>query len=159
MEEYYRVELYDAREGSTRGGFIAATMVMIALKLGVRPDILEEQKLELIVNSTDPDVKYLSGLMGVLLGEVDPPEEYIIDKMNRFCLFTPKDFGSKEIFFESLSGYVDSYLPHCKLVYCIISLSPDEILYKDEHQVVISKEVYEEHQPAIYYEFDDDETY
>lgn len=159
MEEYYRVELYDATNGSTRGGFVATMMAMIAIKLGVRPDIPDEQIIELIANSTDPDVKYLDGLMRVLLGEIDPPEEYVVDKLNRFCLFTPKDFVNKEIFFESLSGYVDSYLPHCKLVYCIISLSPDEILYKDEHQVVVSKEIYEEHQPTTYYKFDDDETY
>lgn len=159
MEEYYRVELYDKRKGCTRGGFVAAALAMIHTKLGVSPDIPDEQRIELIANSTDPDVKYLDGLMRVLLGEIDPPEEYVVDKLNRFCLFTPKDFGNKEIFFESLSGYVDSYLPHCKLVYCIISLSPDEILYKDEHQVVVSKEVYEEHQPTTYYEFDDDDTY
>lgn len=158
MEEYYRVELYDATKDSTRGGFVAAMLAMIAIKLGVRPDIPEEQIIELIANSTDPDVKYLDGLMRVLLGEIDPPEEYVVDKLNRFCLFTPKDFGNKEIFFESLSGYVDSYLPHCKLVYCIISLSPDEILYKDEHQVVVSKAVYEKHQPTTYYKFDDEEA-
>ena len=159
MEEYYRVELYDTKTGSTRGGFVATALTMIATKLGVRPDIPDEQMTKLMANSSDPDVKYLSRLMGILLSEVDPPEEYVVDKLNRFCLFTQKDFGNKEIFFESLSGYVDSYLPHCKLVYCKFSLSPEEILYKDEHQVVVSKEVYEEHQPTTYYEFDDDETY
>lgn len=159
MEEYYRVELYDTKKGTTRGGFVAAASAMIATKLGVRPEIPEEQKIELIANSTDPDVKYLNGLMGLLLGEVDPPEEYIKDKQNRYCLFTRKDFGYKEIFFESLSDYVDDYLPHCKLVYCIVNLSPDELLYEDEHQVVVSKEIYEKHQPAPYYEFIDEEEY
>ncbi|MCQ2524772.1 MAG: hypothetical protein MJ123_10580 [Lachnospiraceae bacterium] len=99
MEEYYRVELYDTKKGSTRGGFVVAALAMIATKLGVRPDIPEEQRIELITNSTDQDVKYLSGLMGLLLGEVDPPEEYVNDKLNRYCLFTPEDFGAKEIFF------------------------------------------------------------
>lgn len=157
MEEYYRVELYDKNKGSTRGGFVAAALAMIHTKLGVSPDIPDEQRIELMANSTDPDVKYLSSLMGILLGEVDPPEEYVVDKLNRFCLFTPQDFANKEIFFESLSDYVDSYLTHCKLVYCIISLSPNEILYKDEHQVVVSKEVYEAHQPANYFNFDVEE--
>ena len=59
MEEYYRVELYDTRTGSTRGGFVAAALSMIATKLGVRPDIPEKQRIELITNSTDQDVKYL----------------------------------------------------------------------------------------------------
>lgn len=44
------------------------------------------------------------------------------------------------------------------IVYCIISLSHDEILYKDEHQVVVSKAVNEEHQPTTYYKFDDEEA-
>ena len=153
MEEYYRVELYDRRKGSTRGGFVAAALAIIHTKLGVSPDIPDEQRIELMANSTDPDVKYLSSLLGILLGEVDPPEAYVVDKLNRFCFFTPQDFVNKEIFFETLSDYVDSYLPHCKLVYCIISLSPDEILYEDEHQVVVTKKVYEEHKPATYYEF------
>ena len=159
MEEYYRVELYDKNKGSTRGGFVAAALAMIHIKLGVSPDITDEQRIELMANSADPEVKYLSGLMGVLLGEVDPPEEYVVDNLNRFCLFTPQDFANKEIFFESLSEYVDSYLPHCKLVYCIINLSPDEIMYEDEHQVVVSREVYEKHQPITYYEFNDEEVY
>ncbi len=97
--------------------------------------------------------------MGLLLGEVDPPEEYVNDKLNRYCLFTPEDFGAKEVFFESLSDYVDTYLSHCKLVYCVIKLSPDELIYKDEHQVVVSKAVYEKHQPAPYFEFTDEEEF
>lgn len=43
MEEYYRVELYDRRKGSTRGGFVAAALAIIHTKLGVSPDIPDEQ--------------------------------------------------------------------------------------------------------------------
>ena len=68
MEEYYRVELYDKNKGSTRGGFVAAALAMIHTKLGVSPDIPDEQRIELMSNSTDPDVKYLSRLLGILLG-------------------------------------------------------------------------------------------
>lgn len=157
LDDYYRVELYDIRKGAIKGGFVAPIYAMIAIKLGVRPDIPEEQMVNLIATSTDPDVQSLNGILRNLLGEVNPPEAYTTDRANRICLFTQQDFNNKAIFFELLCEFVYKYLPDFELVYCKMNLSPEEILFRDEHQVVISKEVYNDHQPSIYYNFDLDD--
>ena len=151
--EYFRVELYDMNKGCTIGGFVSCVTAMIARKMNIRPDIPRDELAEIIASSSDQDVKNMSGAVGYILEDVAFPEIYVSDKMNHFCFFNPRDFADREIFFEVLSDYVDEFLPGCELVYCIMEFDPEEILYKDEHQIVVSKAVYEAHKPTAYYRF------
>jgi len=154
---YYRVEAYNIDKGTTTAGFVSAVSAMLAHMLGVNPDIPDEQMAVLVANTADQDVKTVSGLMGILLQGVDYPEVYLLDKKNHYCFFTQDDFSSKAFFFEELAYYVENFYTNIRLMYCMIEFSPEEIVYEDEHQIVVTKESYEAHQPAVYYEFDTDE--
>lgn len=157
MKSYYRVEAYNMNKGTTTAGFVSAISAMLAHMLGVQPDIPDEQMADLIAITDDQDVKTVSGLMEMLLQGVDYPEVYLSNKKNHYCFFTQDDFSSKLFFFEELAYYVESFYPNIRLTYCMIEFSSEEILYEDEHQIVVTKESYEAHQPAVYYEFDTDE--
>ena len=157
MKSYFRVEAYDINKGTTSAGFVSAVSAMLAHMLEVQPDIPEEQMANLIVHTADQDVKTVSGLMRILLQGVDYPEVYLSDKKNHYCFFTQEDFSKKKFFFEELAYYVENFYPNIRLTYCMIEFTSEEILYEDEHQVVVTKESYEAHQPAVYYEFDTDE--
>lgn len=157
MKSYFRVEAYDKNKGTTSAGFVSAVSAMLAHMLEVQPDIPEEQMANLIVHTADQDVKTVSGLMRILLQGVDYPEVYLSDKKNHYCFFTQEDFSNKLFFFEELAHYVEIFYPNIRLTYCMIEFTSEEILYEDEHQIVVTKESYEAHQPAVYYEFDTDE--
>lgn len=154
--KYFRVELYDMNKGGTKGGFVSCVTAMIARKMHIRPDTPRDEIEEIIVNSSDQDVKNMSGAVGYILADVDYPDIYLSDKQNHFCFFTPTCFADKVYFFEVLSAYVDEFLPDCELVYCIMEFTPEEILYEDKHQIVVSKAAYEAQKPTPYYGFYDE---
>ncbi len=157
MKSYYRVEAYNTDKGKTSSGFVSAVSAMLAHMLDVLPTIPDEQMAEIIANSADQDVKNVNGLMRILLEGVDYPEVYLSDKKNHYCFFTQDDFSSKAFFFEELAYYVENFYTNIRLMYCMIEFSPEEIVYEDEHQIVVTKESYEAHQPAVYYEFNTDD--
>ncbi len=157
MNSFFRVEAYDIDNGTTTAGFVSAVSAMLAHMLNVRPDLPAEQMSELIANSEDQDVKNIIGLMEIVLQDVDDPEVYLIDKKNHYCFFTQDGFKNKALFFDELAYYVETFYPSLQLTHCIIVFSSEEIVCEDEHQIVVTKETYEAHQPAVYYDFNTNE--
>ena len=88
MDTYYRVETYDHKKQATTGGFVATIDVMLLMMLNLTPLISEEELAEIISSSEDPEINKLNNLRNYLLEDMQPPEEYTSDRLNRYCLFT-----------------------------------------------------------------------
>ena len=158
MEHYYRVEIYNYDEEKTIGGLMSAIVALIAKKEGIKPDIPQDELAKVFANSKKTEVKELLGILNVLMQGVPYPEAYLKDKENRICLFTEADFAQKRLFLELLNAHVENEMPDCEIVYCDFELPPEVILYKDEHQIVISLDTYKEYHSGIYYAaFEEDE--
>ena len=154
---YYRVELYDYNKMATTDGFVVIINVLLLKRLNLTPLVSDEEFALIVGTSEDPEVKKLGGMMKCLLEDMKPPEDYTSDKSNRYCLFTEKGFAEREMFLEVLSDYVDDYSPHLALIYTEVELPPEVILYKDENQIVVSKETYEKYAPLEHHYFNEDE--
>jgi len=159
MGTYYRIETYDFSKMETIGGMMSAVFASVALRLKIRPDAPDEEFSEKIASSDDMVAKEIFGLAASLMYGVSYPEEYLTDKKNRICLFTESDYVSKASMIEMLNEAIRTVLPNLEYVCYEFSLPDDVILYKDEHQVVISRETYEKYFPdePIFFDIDDDD--
>ncbi|MFR3728281.1 hypothetical protein [Lacrimispora sp.] len=54
--QYIRVECIDNTTGESKGGYMCAMMMIMALKLNLSPDIGNEKLLEELSKSNDPDL-------------------------------------------------------------------------------------------------------
>ena len=159
MGTYYRIETYDFSKMETIGGMMSAVFASVALRLKIRPDAPDEEFSEKIASSDDMVAKEIFGLSASLMYGVSYPEEYLTDKKNRICLFTESDYVSKASMIEMLNEAIRTVLPDLEYVCYEFNLPDDVILYKDEHQVVISRETYEKYFPdePIFFDIDDDD--
>ena len=159
MGTYYRIETYDFSKMETIGGMMSAVFASVALRLKIRPDAPDEEFSEKIASSVDMVAKEIFGLAASLMYGVSYPEEYLADKKNRICLFTESDYVSKASMIEMLNEAIRTVLPNLEYVCYEFNLPDDVILYKDEHQVVISRETYEKYFPdePIFFDIDDDD--
>ncbi len=150
--KYVRVETYDYNTDVTRGGFMAATQTLLAMKLGVQPSYTEEELSDLINESDDPEVQELFSAM-ISLSSIPYPGVYIQDKENKVCLYQYSEF---EECYEDLAEISmmlrDETDGKMCLIYKEFDLGEDELLYEDEYQVVISKETYDNHIEGIEYD-------
>lgn len=71
--QYIRVECIDNTSGESKGGYMCAIMMIMALKLKVSPDIGNEKLLEELSKSNDPEIYDLIPLLG-MLGDIPQPE-------------------------------------------------------------------------------------
>lgn len=159
MGTYYRIETYDFSKMETIGGMMSAVLASVALRLKIRPDAPDEEFSEKIASSDDMVAKEIFGLAASLMYGVSYPEEYLTDKKNRICLFTESDYVSKASMIGMLNEAIRTVLPDLEYVCYEFNLPDDVILYKDEHQVVISRETYEKYFPdePIFFDIDDDD--
>ena len=159
MGTYYRIETYDFSKMETIGGMMSAVFASVALRLKIRPDAPDEEFSEKIASSDDMVAKEIFGLAASLMYGVSYPEEYLADKKNRICLFSESDYVSKASMIEMLNEAIRTVLPDLEYVCYEFNLPDDVILYKDEHQVVISREAYEKYFPdePIFFDIDDDD--
>lgn len=157
MGTYYRIETYDFSKMETIGGMMSAVFASVALRLKIRPDAPDEEFSEKIASSDDMVAKEIFGLAASLMYGVSYPEEYLTDKKNRICLFTESDYENKVSMIEMLNEAIRTVQPNREFVCYEFSLPDDVILYKDEHQVVISRENYEKYHPdePIFFDIDD----
>lgn len=159
METYYRIEAYDFNRMETTGGLVAPVMAATAIKLGVRPDIPDEKFAELISASDNHDVKLIFGLFAYIMNMVPYPDVYTKDKKNHVCLFTEDGFANKSTYIEMLNEALKEVFPDFCYILYEFELPDDVLLYKDDYQVVISKQTYEEFIPSefTYIEIEDED--
>lgn len=159
MTTYYRIEAYDFNKMETTAGLIAPVMAATALKLGIRPDIPDEKLAELISASNDHDVKMIFGLSAYIMDGVPYPDVYTKDKKNHVCLFTKNEYVNKSTYIEMLNEALKEVFPDFCYVCYKFELPDDVLLYKDDHQVVISKQTYEKYFPSefTFIEIEDDD--
>ena len=131
---------------------------MLLLRLNLKPSISEEELVEIISASEDPEVNKLNNLRNYLLDDMQPPEEYTVDRLNRYCLFTEKGFLARVMFFEILAGCVENLSPKLSLIFTEVKLPPEVILYQDEQQIVVTKETYKTYTPSKHHDFSDDDV-
>ena len=150
--KYVRVETYDYKTDKTRGGFIAATQTLLAMKLGVQPSYTEEELSELIKQSDDPEVHELFSMI-YALSDIPHPDVYVQDKENTVCLYQYSEFEEcYEELVEISMMLRDVTDDKMCLIYKEFDLEEEELLYEDDYQVVISKETYDKHIEGIEYD-------
>lgn len=141
--QYIRVECVDNTSGESKGGYMCAIMMIMALKLNLSPDIENEKLSEKLFGSGDPEVLDLAALLE-MLGDIPQPTIYIEDKKNHICLYQMPEF--KEVV-EDLAevSYILEEVSKEQYSLCFKQFDIDEkeILYEDTYQIVISKETYD----------------
>ena len=158
---YTRVETFNIEEKKSEGGYICATQLLMALKLGISPDCDEYKWKEMIDNSDDPSVKELFTII-FSLSAIPHPEVYIQDKENNVCLYQIEEFEESydELMYISMNFHEVTKGRYC-LIYKSFDIKADEILYEDPYQIVISKETYNKYNNNAKYEimYDPDFSY
>lgn len=142
--QYIRVECIDNTSGESKGGYMCAIMMIMALKLNVSPEIGNEKLLEELSKSNDPELRDLIPLLGTL-GDIPQPEGYIEDKKNHVCLYQLSEFYEEVDDLAEVSFILEETSEErYSLCYKRFDIDETEILYEDPFQIVISKETYDE---------------
>lgn len=144
--KYIRVEGYNRETKETVGGFISASLVLMARLLYVHPYQLNEELFKTIDPFKQPEAYKLMMDMSYITGEMPIPEEYLEDKQNRYCMYSPNAYRDAETVLIKLSKDLKkkTYGRFC-LVVKSFDLSKRELLYTDKYQCVVSKETYDKY--------------
>jgi hypothetical protein len=142
---YYRVETMDIEKSETVGGYVSALFAMTYKALGLVPGVSAETLCAALKNTDSKNARILYKLMA-MLGSIAQPEVYIDDKLNHYCLYTRNEFFKIMPAFEEMDEVirVESSDMYC-LIYRQLEIPDDAILYRDEEQIVISREDYEKY--------------
>ena len=148
--KYIRVEGYDRQTKETVGGFISASLVLMARLMNVHPHQLNEDLLKTVDPFKQPEAYKLIMDMFHITGEMPIPQEYLEDKENRYCMYSPSAYRDAETVLVKLSKDLKkkTYGRFC-LVVKSFDLSKQELLYRDKYQCVISKETYDKYNNDI----------
>jgi hypothetical protein len=143
-EVYIRVECVDKSTGESRGGYMCAIMMMLAILLDVSPDIDMELFVEKLDKTENPIVQNLLVSL-IYLGDIPKPNIYEADKVNNVCLYTENEFYEAIYALASVADMLveitdDQY----SLQYKQFVIEEEDILYEDLYQIVLSKETYNE---------------
>ena len=143
-DEYYRVETWCESQERTVCGIVASVLAVLARRLGIRPDIPVEDWMDAAFRSKDPIVHALLGSID-RFSQLEKPPVYLSDMENHYCLFTNICFfydcyddllDLSDLLSESTDG-------DYSLVYKKFRLKQSDLVYADDDQVVITKDLYE----------------
>ena len=152
---YYRVEGIDKTTGKSLCGYVAVCEVLLALLTDLPPGRSVDEYCERAKENRTPEIANLMEIMGAI-GAINVPDQYIADKENNYCLCTDDFFECAYPYFIELDQLARKYTK-LKLGYIDFGVNDDEIIYKDEHQVIISKETYLKYKDESYYLYFDEE--
>ena len=143
--KYIRVETVNLSDNRPLGGFLAGTLTLLSLKLGVSPDCSDEMWEYALTKADDGGAWEIWYILTDCLESMPQPEIYVNDKKNHYCLFKEDVFCGK---YEWNLSIVSDYLneeTNGKLAFVErgFEIDNNEILYEDEYQIVISMNTYE----------------
>jgi hypothetical protein len=150
MGTFYRVECYDVNKEKSLGGYVSALEVLMRRRLGVSHLISDEEYSRMIVESEDEEVRELAALMMTLL-DIPQPDIYKEDCQNYICLYQYEEFTEAVELLGDLAIMLEEEIPSLTLLVKEFELEPEEILYDDGYQIVISKDSYNKHKDESEY--------
>ena len=153
MGLYYRVETIDLDKDRSVGGYVAAAHVALSKLLDLRPDFSGDELAEAIKNTDNETAREIFGAL-VTLSDIPIPDEYKDGKNGKtYCLYTPYGYSdAAEDLRIIIDGFAEAGMKSYILMYKEFDISPDEILYEDEFQIVISEETYNRHKDEQSYD-------
>ena len=155
MEKYYRIETMDIEKKVTTGGYMCALMLLMCEALGVPADSEDDVIAESARKSKDPVVKQLLLIM-LMICDIPKPEAYKADTQNNYCLYSREEFHEAHTELQELDALLADRYGSLKIIFKCFELEDEDMIYADNYQVVIPKDVYERKNKAAKYHFLDE---
>lgn len=142
---YYRIEALDKESNETVGGYVSIAMAVAIKALGCSPLATEEELYEAFKHTINMNAKICYRLLATLT-RIAQPEAYTKDRQGHCCLYTNHEYFYVMPALEELDEIIreETEDMYC-LVYRVVEIPDEAVLYKDEHQVVVTWEDYEKY--------------
>lgn len=144
VETFYRVECYNVESKRTIGGYVSAIDTMIKTELGISPFLGGLEYAKILATTENDFVVSILFTAKLLLSNLSIPTVYAENAEN-ICLYRHDEFKDKLKLLNAISLELSERNPFLKLIVKEFGLKSEEMLYDDCFQIVISREVYDEH--------------